>query len=466
MKNRSIVNFLPLGCVFIVALSLIQSACRSPTGPKPQQVPSAPQDLAISTDVAGNSTLSWTTVSGADSYRVYYSTQEIGVFSETASTTGSSYLLPFYGWYKVSALNEAGEGEKSAGVERVEPITPNGKAEKPMFLNASDDSLVTPGSHDEVLSIKLSLETGGDALYYTTDGTVPEVGNPAFSYSTPISVTSSQTITITAIASGASGYSNSDATVGTFHVRGWETVGNAGFSGGSVAYVSLALDGDENPCVAYRDLSTTEYKATVMRYSGSAWTRMGSTGPSDGDASRTTIAADSEGSIYIGFQDGSASYKATVKKYIGTSWSTLGAAGFSSGTASSLSLAIHDAGSNHTPYLAYQDGANANAPCVNFLSGTSWPILGSSAPSSDPILESSLVVSDDGVAYLAYRYNGTSQTPRVMKFESDAWGSLGEASTDSVEYVSLALDGFGKPYIAFRDNSAAVAGKATVKMYD
>lgn len=470
MKNRTPVARRLLGSTPLIALCLILAACGSPTGPTPPALPGTPQGLDITTDGNGNSTLSWTAVSEADSYKVYHSSDGIAAYSEVSSTTGISYLLPFYGWYKVSAVNEAGEGAKSAGILRVEPS--GTKAATPKFRNNSDDTELDQGSYDENISIKISLETGGDTLYYTTDGTVPEVGNAAFLYSGPIDITAGQTVTITAIASGASGYSNSEAAVGIFHVRSWEVVGSAGFSGGEVWYVSLAVDGDGHPWVAYMDASTVlQYKATVMRFDGNSWTAPGGKGISSGVATDTAIELDSAGSAYVSYKDNSTtptSGMATVRRFNGASWTTLGTTGFSESTFIFPSLAVYDSGDVHTPFVAYKDSGNANKATVRSFNGTSWPVLGTAGISTANILGTSLAISENGIPYLAY-VDGAAGNKVTVQMYDGSWSSVGTEgfSPAAVDRVSLAVSGSGVSrnlYVAFKDASAS--DKATVLSYD
>ena len=223
MKNRPFGHTSSRISILALIMSFLLAGCGSPTGPTPPELPGVPQNLSIDTDGNGNSTLSWSAVSEADTYRIYHSSDGMATYAELASTAASSYLLPLYGWYKVSALNEAGEGAKSAGVEREEPAAPNGPTATPVFT-------VPAGTFDEAQSVEITCATAGSTIYYTTDGSTPVVGTSA-AYSAAIPVDPGDTKTITAIAAAVD-YSNSDAAVGTYHVRTWEVVGSAGFSGG------------------------------------------------------------------------------------------------------------------------------------------------------------------------------------------------------------------------------------------
>jgi len=439
----------------VMAMLIVAAACQSPSStPK---VPGIPQDLSISTDADGNSTLSWSAVSGADSYNLYYSDDSGATYGAYAAVSETSFLLPFYGWYKVSAVNEAGEGTKSAGVERTEPPSTSGPAATPEFS-------VEAGTYDEAQSVAIDGSTTDAVIYYTIDGTTPVVGTSDI-YSSPIEVAAGDTVILTAIAVAAD-YSNSDAAQGTFHVRGWETVGSAGFSGGEVYEVSLALDGSGYPYVGYRDASVSN-RATVMKYNGTAWSALGGAGVSTAGAYYTSIDVDSAGAAYLAYYDGAAGGKVTCRKFSGSSWTTLGIAGFSDGEALFPSLAVYDNGSTHIPYVAYQDGATTPAAkaTVSRFSGSSWATVGAAGFSTGTIDGTSLKIDSSGTPYLAFIDSSTgTKLATVMKYDGSSWSSVGSEgfSSGEISYISLALDSLDTPYIAYSGGTTVPGIKATV----
>jgi uncharacterized repeat protein (TIGR02543 family) len=87
-------------------------------------VPAAPTNVTAVRNPAGSSniTVSWSSVTGATSYRVYYSstgtdfgTQEGGAITSTTYTSISKGTLQNH-WFRVSAVNSNGEGEASSWV--------------------------------------------------------------------------------------------------------------------------------------------------------------------------------------------------------------------------------------------------------------------------------------------------------------------------------------------------------------
>ena len=75
------------------------------------------------------------------------------------------------------------------------------------------------------------------------------------------------------------------------------------------------------------------YKATVMRYDGSAWVAVGGAGFSAGQAVYTSLAFAPDGTPYVAYMDVANGCKATVMRYDGSGWVAVGGAGISAGQA-------------------------------------------------------------------------------------------------------------------------------------
>ena len=82
------------------------------------------------------------------------------------------------------------------------------------------------------------------------------------------------------------------------------------------------------------------------------------------------------------------------------SWQNVGNAGFSAGTAWYTSLAISPSGE---PYVAYQDGGNANKASVMKFDGTKWVYVGNEGFSTGAIYTPILVFSTSGQPYIAFQ---------------------------------------------------------------
>ena len=97
----------------------------------------APTGVTAVANNANSVTISWITVSGATSYRIYRSSSESGDYSQVGSVTGSlntsftnsvsySYQPEWVApntiyYYRVTALNGSGESTRSSAVEVTTP---------------------------------------------------------------------------------------------------------------------------------------------------------------------------------------------------------------------------------------------------------------------------------------------------------------------------------------------------------
>jgi uncharacterized repeat protein (TIGR01451 family) len=251
----------------------------------------------------------------------------------------------------------------------------------------------------------------------------------------------------------------------------WEMVGPAtGFSSGSVEFFDLALDSGNVPYVAYQ-LQGTSYKATVMRYNAgaNAWENVGNAGFSAAYTQYISLALDSNDVPYVAYLDYGNSYKATVMRYnAGTNtWETVGNAGFSAGMANFTSLALD---SNDVPYVAYKDGGTSNkATVMRYNTGTNtWEPVGSAGFSAGQADFTSLALDSNDVPYVAYKDGGTSNEATVMRYNTgtNTWETVGSAgfSAGQADFTSLALDSNDVPYVAYQDGGNS--SKTTVMWYN
>lgn len=106
-------------------------------------------------------------------------------------------------------------------------------------------------------------------------------------------------------------------TVMKFDGTNWVTVGTAGFSVGVASYTSLAFNSSNEPYVAFREFvsGSIQNQATVMKFDGTNWTTVGAPGFSAGYADQTRLAINSNDEPYVAFVDVTQLYKATVMKF-------------------------------------------------------------------------------------------------------------------------------------------------------
>lgn len=257
---------------------------------------------------------------------------------------------------------------------------------------------------------------------------------------------------------------------------GWESVGGAAVSPGSVSTVSLAFAPDGTPYVAYEDrLNGSRANVKRLNAAGTAWVQVGDTGPawkpgfSAGEADSVSLVFSAEGSAYVSYQDRANGYKATVMRLNagGTEWKVVGAAGFSAGRVENISLAV---GAGNRPYVAYQDETRGYKATVMRLNtgGTAWESAGPAGFTPDAAAHLFLAVSPGGQPYVAYssQANGDAASVLRLNAEGTGWESAGYGSVSSglTMGATLAFAPDGKLYVAYR---AQIDGfKATVRSTD
>ncbi len=260
------------------------------------------------------------------------------------------------------------------------------------------------------------------------------------------------------------GGNGTKATVMRFLSGNWAVVGSAGFSSSQIQSPSLAFAPDGTPYVAYQDLGpNNNWKATVMKFDGTAWVPVGTAGFTAGNALDTSLAFAPDGTPYLAYMDYASNYKATVMKFSGGTWSLVGSAGFSAGQVSDTGLAFAADG---TPFVVYRDGGNGNKITVQKFNGTNWVGVGSAAFSAGTAEYAKLVFSPDNVPFVAFTDGGYGGKVTVMRFSGSNWEPVGSAgfSAGAAYELSLAFSPDGTPTVALQDGSKGA--KATVMKFN
>jgi hypothetical protein len=186
-------------CIFLATVLLLSFAyimpaqAASPAAPKASvellktKKPSAPSGLSTSNKPDGSITIKWNKVKGAKKYNVYMSTSYNGKYSKKGSTTKTKYTIKglknkkvYY--FKVSALNSAGESKKSILFERAK------KGNKPPRLRSFEYKVL---NRNQVVNTPLHIYLGeyyedpdGDELNYrvSIDGAPQIAASADFTY--------------------------------------------------------------------------------------------------------------------------------------------------------------------------------------------------------------------------------------------------------------------------------------------
>lgn len=181
----------------------------------------------------------------------------------------------------------------------------------------------------------------------------------------------------------------------------WISYGGS-FTWPQAAYeLSLALDNNDVPYIAYADPSNAN-KVTVKKYGGMfGWMNVGSPGFSDSDADMVKMAFDHNHVPYVLFKDYAHGQKATVMKYNSAlyQWVSVGQAGFTTGVPSFPSLAIDD---SDNLYVAYQNEDNYKKATVMRFNGSDWSVVGTPDFSAADVEFTSIAIVNNQ-PFLAYK---------------------------------------------------------------
>jgi len=233
----------------------------------------------------------------------------------------------------------------------------------------------------------------------------------------------------------------------------WDSVGNQGFSSGSASYTSVAVSSVGVPYIAFLDGVSS--KTTVMSYNSGSWVTIGTSAISTGVGSYIFMALDKNDTPYVAYEDNSKSNKVVVKKYNGSDWVYVGdTTGISVGTAPYNNLGFNK---NNELYLAYEDGGISSKAVVRkYNSGTgNWDTVGSAGFSAGSADFLSLAFDTSGLPYVSYKDGSVGNKLSVMRDSSNIWVQVGTAgiSAGIAQYTSIAVDGNNIPYVAYKDRT-------------
>jgi hypothetical protein len=269
---------------------------------------------------------------------------------------------------------------------------------------------------------------------------------------------------------------NGRVTVKKLTAGSWNPVGSPGFSAGEAAFPSIAVNSAGEPYVAYKDWANGG-RVTVMKYNGSGWSPVGSAGFSSSVGAsgivgpEVSLALDSNGDPYVAFSDLSMSGKATVMKWNGSAWSIVGTAGITAMEALYIDIAVHTPGQ---PCIVFMENTVANSvgpykTCAMMYAGGVWSYLGGApaylvAPTSGATYPHG-AFNTAGELYVAFCNSSNSGRATVKKLLAGSWVDVGSGviSSGAGQYTSIAINSAGEPVVAFRDQ--ANGGHTTVMKY-
>ena len=232
-------------------------------------------------------------------------------------------------------------------------------------------------------------------------------------------------------------------------VKTWVLLGTPGFSAGLANSPKIALDRNSTPYVAYTD-NANSFKATVMKYNGSAWVNVGSAGFSAGAVGSICISINSSGTPYVAYRDCGNGSNITVMRYDGSSWVNVGSAGFGAGKAEYVSLALS---SSDVPYVAYSDQANGDKATVQKFNGSSWELVGTAGFTTNIAYYTFIALNSSGTPYIIYQNKECNNRAEVSKFNGSIWEVVGDGpiSIGKAPYTEIAFNTSGVLYAIFSD---------------
>jgi len=247
----------------------------------------------------------------------------------------------------------------------------------------------------------------------------------------------------------------------------WIDVGPPGGLLGDAHYTRIAIGRAGVPVVAYQDHSTTPPdQVTVAAYSFAdrRWSALAGHGVSGGTAGYVSLAVGPQGAPWIAFADGLAGGRLTVMRFDAQGgWSLVGPrGGGSSAQAHNATLCFDGQGRAHTAHHVWHSRIE-----VRRFDGTSWVPLGinpASGPDA-PTVESehwrqwlSLAFDGDDAPFVAYqRLSDRRAVVRRLDPATQRWEAVGPVgfTPGRADYLSMTVDGEGRPVVAFRDGAHA-----------
>ena len=268
---------------------------------------------------------------------------------------------------------------------------------------------------------------------------------------------------------------------------GWDELGPGSASGGGISanggdsfLPSLAIGPDGAPVVAWYDKSGGDLDIYVRRWNGSVWVELGGSASgggvsnNNGDSTHPSLAIDGDGRPVVAWHDNSDGDRDIyLRRWNGTTWEELGGSASNGGISDNWAASGYPSlviDGNDRPIVAWHDDSGgARNIYLRRWNGTTWEELGGSASdggisgslaaSNDP----SLVLGPDGAPIVAWQEDSgfLNLDVYLRRWNGTSWEELGGSASDggisdnngSSGFVSLAIDGDGRPVVAWRDDS-------------
>lgn len=253
----------------------------------------------------------------------------------------------------------------------------------------------------------------------------------------------------------------------------------------SIAPDSLELDGSGHPVVVVNEIEQIggdEGTLYVKRWTGTRWERLGEE-LADGDGTfvlRSALAIDASGHPVVAW--GTTGVPVQVARWDGAMWLPVGSGGLNidpARTAFPTSLTLDASGH---PVLAIVEARNALRPFqyqlyVKRWTGSSWQLVGGGSVNQDAehgVLSGSLALDGSGRPVVAWD-EGDEETFEqrsvfVKRWTGTAWELVGGGDVNALPLAfgpSLVLDGSDRPILSFLERAgSADPGLVYVQAFD
>jgi hypothetical protein len=289
----------------------------------------------------------------------------------------------------------------------------------------------------------------------------------------------------------------------------WEELGGSGsgtgISGGTIAsgYVGLALDSNDNPCLAYMIYHPSPIQDSdiyFLRWDGLSWIELGGSATGNGISQAggwsytPALALDAADNPCVAWAQyvAGGSYEAYLRRWDGQQWAEVGGSASGGGISAMstyaflLKVALTPSGN---PVVAWKyDPGTVGSGIINYANqevflrswnGSAWQELGGSASGSgvsdSPTglgLHYELAVDGAGYPILVWRELGSADII-LRRWNGSSWVALGNSASpgglsDSETFCgdpTLVLDGAGNPIVAWGQGATSAGQEILVRRW-
>ncbi|WP_338766988.1 choice-of-anchor D domain-containing protein [Bernardetia sp. ABR2-2B] len=229
------------------------------------------------------------------------------------------------------------------------------------------------------------------------------------------------------------------------------------FSNGEASFYDLKIAQDGTPYVAFQDAEEDD-RTTVRKYNGFTWEDVGDLSqlPSGG-AINQSLVIDKEDNVYVAYKKSFFS-EIVVAKYDGSEWTNIsdGGSSFASSATSDLQLALD---SDDDLFLAYEN--DSDRAVVEKYDDDTWEVFAGIASDGD-VGSISLAIDSYDYPIIAFEDFDNGGRTSVREYDGEgSWGYIGMSgfSSSAANSQSIDIDRNGTIYVTYNESGATKAAK-------